>query len=1789
MLTFARRMRGKIALFVSILLAVGTGTALTPAVANAQPTGEITDFAIEITGDDTYPGKDTNGNPHDNDPLNGRVGLNSNASFFWQFNASNAQDATITQTLPEGWAWNEDSVSALLTGNADGLSRSYTLSDDKRTLVATVGNVGSGQTSVRFGPLVASPSLSVEVGSVYAPVVTVTDSRGDLPPVSPNTEPTQLTVVGAKAYDMDKLYNGMSNTQVNLGNGDEPVLRVRYRIETFYNERLSFSSYEFADTFRIQVEKPGENPVPFTPKRWEVSLSSYYGEVEKGSSFGDFTIRRTSDSALSYEQVEKEGEPLLRSEILYNVDIPISEMEGYPEDTKFTISNSIKPVSANAPGGVPLTEIDPENDNANDVTYTLKWNKGSRFGYSSLRVGDAGKRSPSESEYIYNDAVFNPEVPFTLWNHTNVYQKNETTGEISSALAKTRKIGLIGAGAGYQQFDPSTARVFIATSDAAGDPYPPTYPGVIDKSYVELPPSAYTIEVTTDEKPYVSTDSYWVAFDSFAGDRSAITGVRAVVSPDVTATRPYVSGTNIYDMYLGVDTSMTRQAVVEQRTKGGYELRSGHTVLTDGRSASWSDSNTVYVGQGHLKGSISVTNPTGTEKSPLVAGESASIETTTEIKAADVGIFGDDTYTNIEQLICLPSDLIRTINTSTINESVWQIENTDAQCPEEGRTGLLLKYVANGGIAKSGSHAIAPVKFDVRLSPFVPDSAVFNADVYWRGDGMVTTTAVEGWNSTTSGDRAISLSQAARHVKETATPRVERKDTASYTVGWYNSKNTSMGKSYFLDVLPYVGDKRGTNAPSTLRAVTMERGNADKIIFEYTTADPTTIGQLPADNVQWTAFKPGDKIPAGVSALRFTVNDFAAGEDTETQIRLDFDVTSATGGSKLQNTMSGLLRADSVNTLTLGEAAPVTIDIVASSISGKIVKDANQNGQGDSDEGPMAGVTVRLLDASGKAITGIDGKPLVATTNDSGAYTFKEVLSGEYVIAVEAPKAQDNTVWVNTFNPQGKSAAGRSAPIALGQDEKLEGQDFGLFLAAPALKLTKQGTLKASPAPKKGESIDYTFTVENTGNVVLKDVTLTDTGIDFAANVTWPDKSKPGVLAPKAKATATGKHTLTQDDIDKGTYTNNASASGISPQDKTVSDSANVPTPLPAAPAVTIEKTGKAKGNLFAGDTVTYTFTVKNTGNVTLTNLAVNDPLLGGQINTIDKLIPGESKTFTRDYKVTQKNVDEGTVLNTATVTGKSPKGGSVTGKDDANVALPEAGQIKVEKSGALSSDANPKAGDVVTWTFTVTNPGNVTVSNIKLEDNFEGLSAIEVTKWPGAEGVLAPKQTVKATATSTLTQEQIDNAKVDNTVAVNGTTPKGRALTDSSTATVPLPNEPLISLEKSGSINDEEAPRAGDLVTWEFRAENTGNVTLHDVEITDERTDVTDLEYTWPGEPGELAPGEVVTAKATTELTQEIIDSGIIENGATVAGESKLGGQADAQAQTSVDLPPAPAMTLSKTAVIENEERPAAGETITWNFELVNTGNVTLSSIALTDEFEGLSEIALEWPGEEEGILLPGESVKGTATSVITQEQIDAGSVENTASATGVTPGGDEVSETPGTEDGPNGGEITVTFVQVPKIDFVKEGALVDNARIDYTFTLTNSGNTTVHGLGVVDEMAGLSEIVYEWPGEAGVLAPGQQATATAHRTITEADRGTTLTNTAHVIGDLPGDDEGNGDQYTSDPDSVSVKVPAPESRKLSSTGVDGQMLALLTSISGMFLLGGIALTTRRKEHDVK
>ncbi|MDR6688851.1 putative repeat protein (TIGR01451 family) [Arthrobacter sp. 1088] len=298
-----------------------------------------------------------------------------------------------------------------------------------------------------------------------------------------------------------------------------------------------------------------------------------------------------------------------------------------------------------------------------------------------------------------------------------------------------------------------------------------------------------------------------------------------------------------------------------------------------------------------------------------------------------------------------------------------------------------------------------------------------------------------------------------------------------------------------------------------------------------------------------------------------------------------------------------------------------------------------------------------------------------------------------------------------------------------------------------------------------------------------------------------------------------------------------------------------------SAPAITLVKTVD-KTTLVAGETATYTFVAKNTGNVTLTSVVITETQFSGT-GTMSALsytwpglpgvlLPGQSVTATATYVVTPADVTTGLLTNTAKVTGNPPLGLPVSATDDAQVTAPPAWKIKKSATvnGSVPADQSVSPGQTIVYTVTATSISG-TITGVVLKDDLaevlddatfvSGSATLVIgTGSPVAVADPVPPSTLLSTAAFTLPAGQTAtlkysvvvktgawNAQLVNVVTGTASTTPPQTCAPASagpgpdcTTTHHTPGKVLI--EKIGeSSSGTWVPMAGS--TWAVHTDNNG------------------------------------------------------------------------------------------------------------------------------------------------------------------------------------------------------------------------------------------------------------------------------------------------------------------------------------------------------------------------------
>jgi hypothetical protein len=398
---------------------------------------------------------------------------------------------------------------------------------------------------------------------------------------------------------------------------------------------------------------------------------------------------------------------------------------------------------------------------------------------------------------------------------------------------------------------------------------------------------------------------------------------------------------------------------------------------------------------------------------------------------------------------------------------------------------------------------------------------------------------------------------------------------------------------------------------------------------------------------------------------------------------------------------------------------------------------------------------------------------------------------------------------------------------------------------------------------------------------------------------------------------------------------------------------------IPGDPDIDIEKATNGEDAdrpadapvVFAGDRVVWTYVVTNTGDVPLFDIEVEDDI-EGFIGSISGLRPGQSTTL-RHVGIARA----GLYANEGCVRAETEDGDEVDDCDPSHYRTPKDPDIDIEKATNGHDADRPQdgpllsEGDRVTWTYVVTNTGDVDLVDIDVTDDIEGfIGTIDFL-------AVGDSTTLRHTGVA-------GDGDYANEGCARGMTRDNRRVSDCDPSHYRVSEYgpmPAIDIEKATNGEDADTPTGpridvGDKVTWTYVITNTGDETLYGVYVYDEE----EGQVTCPMRT--LRPGQSMTCTlegramegqyANEAWVTGWTDNGMVEdsdwshykgvddyneypgaNGADIDIEKATNGQ-DADTGTGPSV--------------------AVGAKVTWTYVITNTGDETLYGVYVYDEQEG-------------------------------------------------------------------------------------------------------------------------------------------------------------------------------------------------------------------------------------------
>jgi len=550
-----------------------------------------------------------------------------------------------------------------------------------------------------------------------------------------------------------------------------------------------------------------------------------------------------------------------------------------------------------------------------------------------------------------------------------------------------------------------------------------------------------------------------------------------------------------------------------------------------------------------------------------------------------------------------------------------------------------------------------------------------------------------------------------------------------------------------------------------------------------------------------------------------------------------------------------------------------------------------------------------------------NGNPLPLNPADPacGSYTDANVQNGDRIIvevtAQWVPIVSIVPLEPFTITSQSERTILVSIPISVtAVPQGWQPSDYGILTLSMSVSPTTYSTV--------GETINYTYSLSNAGTSGLSEPFTVNDSI-AATNCS----GAPAALEPGGSFNCTGVYQITQADLDAGSVTNTATAFANGtpsiPATKTIT--------AIQSPALTLSKSASPTVAFAAGTHITYTYTLSNTGNVTLTSpytVADNKIAVVNCSGAASPLAPGAATTCTASYSITDTDINNGSVVNQAVASAKFK-----TTTVASNSASATVNTSPLTLIISVSPPAATLANQVITYTYAISNNSGTTINSLSVTDDKITVSCDNTT--------IAAGGSTNCTGTYTVTQAALDTGgPITNSATASGNI-GSPVSSNTATASLVITQTPALSATVVGSPSHPTSPAptlpAGTDITYTYTLTNTGNVTLTSpFTVTDNKTPIT------CADPASMAPAATKTCTGTYDIVPDDETAGSVIN--TGTGAAKFGAQTITSSPASFTVITYSGARFNLTVTQNKTTVTPADLTITYTYTLTNTGGITLS-----------------------------------------------------------------------------------------------------------------------------------------------------------------------------------------------------------------------------------------------------
>ena len=562
-------------------------------------------------------------------------------------------------------------------------------------------------------------------------------------------------------------------------------------------------------------------------------------------------------------------------------------------------------------------------------------------------------------------------------------------------------------------------------------------------------------------------------------------------------------------------------------------------------------------------------------------------------------------------------------------------------------------------------------------------------------------------------------------------------------------------------------------------------------------------------------------------------------------------------------------------------------------------------------------------------------------------------------------------------------------------------------------------------------------------------------------------------------------------------------------------------------------------GNLDAGETLAYNYSVINLGTQALSALVVTD-IDGSVTCPQNTLAPAANMVCTRTHTITVPEAGAGMVMNQADINGLAAGSNPVVGGDFVvTVNLGGTAGIRMFKSPLLFDDVDnsgyASVGDMLRYTFVVKNSNAQSLSTVNvIEPDASRIDTpiVCAAQTIGAQpftglgtGVLQANDVVLCTADYTIRAVDVSSGSADNLAEATGQPAVGTVATGSGASAVVIPTPADVAIVKalvneSGSASGIAEP--GETLTYTITLSNAGGADALNYGAIDQLDP--NVVFVSADNGGALAGGNVVWTGLTVPAGGNLV---LTINVSVVdpipAGVTSIANLAYQTGTTPPACPPAgpqcvvtptPGLvTITKALTAESGTQTGIaepGENLTYTITLANSGGTAVTGFAVTDPLDanvtfvsanngGTSAAGVvSWTG----LTVPANGSLVLTVVVTVNDPLPIGvvNVVNLAHPTGSPPPDCTLQPTPAAC-------VVTPVAERPRLSVTKTANVsqsLPSGTVQYTITVTNVGTVTANNVTISDPLpAGVASFAWQCAGTAGGVCPAANGNGAINQVV--------------------------------------------------------------------------------------